>query len=189
MTLNLTNIQLAQEHAREGIDLILPETSELIWGAICFVIVAFVLNRVALPQLKATIEKREQAIQSDKENAEKARADAEKMLEEHKEQLAETRSEANRIIEDARQQAEQVRKDIIAKSEKDAEAIVERAQEQIQAERNRTVQELQSTIAEISIDLAEKVVGRSIDAGAQREMVDAYIKEVAAMSGNGDRTR
>jgi hypothetical protein len=33
------------------------------------------------------------------------------------------------------------------------------------------------------------VVGRSIDAGAQREMVDAYIKEVSAMSGNGDRTR
>jgi F-type H+-transporting ATPase subunit b len=189
MTSDLSVMPLAQEHAREGLDLILPATAELIWGAVCFVIVFVVLNRIALPQIRSAIEKREQAIQSDKENAEKAKAEADKLLEEHKQQLAETRSEANRIIEDARQQAEQVRKDIIAKSEKDAETIVQRAQEQIEAERNRTVQELQGTIAEISIDLAEKVVGRSIDAGAQREMVDAYIKEVSAMSGNGDRTR
>jgi F-type H+-transporting ATPase subunit b len=189
MTANESFIQLAQAHEREGIDLILPAPAELIWGAICFAIVLAVLSKIAFPKLREAVEKREQAIQKEKEEAENSRREADKLRDEHKQQLAETRSEANRIIEDARQQAEQVRKDIVAKAEKDAESIVERAQEQIEAERTRTVQELQGTIADMSIQLAEMVVGRSIDGSAQRELVDAYIKEVSSMEGDGSRSR
>jgi F-type H+-transporting ATPase subunit b len=178
---------LAQEHGGEepeGIDLVLPDTAELLWGAICFVVVMVVLTKVAFPMLRQAIEKREKKIQGDLEEAESARNEASKQLEEYKQQLAEARGEANRIIEEARQQAEQVRRDITAKAEKEAEAIVVRAQEQIQAERTRTVQELQSQIADFSIELAEKVVGRSLDDSSQRELVDAYIREVSGM-GNG----
>ena len=107
------------------------------------------------------------------------------MLEDYKKQVADAKGEANRIIEEARQSAEQVRKDLIAKAEQEARQITERAQEQLAAERNRTVTELQSTIADLSIELAEKVVGRTIDAASQRDMVDAYIKEVAQMSNGG----
>ena len=186
-----TGILLAQaEEEREGIDLILPAVDELVWGIICFAIVAVVLSRIAFPALRATIEKREQTIQSNLEEAEKARNDAQKQLDEYRKQLADARSESNRIIEDARQSAEQVRKDLTAKAEAEAEQIVARAQEQIEAERNRTVTELQSTIADLSIQLAEKVVGRSLDGGSQKELVDAYIKEVSQMgSSNGGRGR
>ncbi|MDQ3958360.1 MAG: F0F1 ATP synthase subunit B [Actinomycetota bacterium] len=179
----------AQEHGGEdepeGIDLVLPAAEELLWGFIVFGIVAFVLNRVLFPKIRQGIEAREQQIESDLEAAETSKADAQRQLDEYKAQLADARSEANRIIEEARGQAEQVRKDIQARAEKEAEAIVARAQETIQAERTRTVQELQGTIAAISIDLAEKVVGRSLDDQTQREFVDAYIREVAGMSGNG----
>jgi F-type H+-transporting ATPase subunit b len=184
-TLASTLLLAQEEHEREGIDLILPETAELIWGAICFVIVAFVLTRVAFPKLREVIEAREKKIQGDLESAENSKNEAQRQLDDYKKQLAEARGEANRIIEDARAAAEQVRKDIMAKAEKDADVVVARAQEQIQAERQRTIQELQSQIADLSIELAEKVVGRSLDGGSQRELVDAYIKEVAGMSSNG----
>jgi F-type H+-transporting ATPase subunit b len=183
---------LAQGHAEEpsGLDLILPETAELIWGAICFAIVAFLLSRFAFPRLRATVEAREKKIQDTLEEAERSRNEAQRVLDDYKGQLADARSEANRTIEDARRQGEEVRKDIIARAEQEAEGIVERARAQIEAERNRTVQELQGQIAELSIDLAEKVVGRSLDGQAQRELVDAYIKEVAGMgNGSGSATR
>jgi F0F1-type ATP synthase membrane subunit b/b' len=48
---------------------------------------------------------------------------------------------------------------------------------------------LQGQVAELSIELAEKVVGRSLDGEVQRELVDAYIKEVSGMSTNGDGSR
>jgi F-type H+-transporting ATPase subunit b len=178
---------LVQEHGEEqsGLDLILPATEELIWGAICFAAVAFLLSRYAFPKLRETVQARENTIQNALEETEKSKNEAQKLLEDYKKQLAEARSEANRVIEDSRRQGEEVRKEVIARAEKEAEGVVERAREQIEAERDRTVQELQGTIAELSIDLAEKVVGRSLDGQAQRDMVDAYIKEVAGMPSNG----
>jgi F-type H+-transporting ATPase subunit b len=175
------------EHAEEpsGLDLILPDMAELVWGVICFAIVAFVLMKKVFPKLRETIEAREKTIQDSLESAESSKAEAQNQLDEYKQQLAEARSESNRIIEEARQSAEQVRKDLTAKAERDAEAIVARAQEQITAERDRTVQELQSSISDITIELAEKVVGRSLDGDTQRQMVDAYIQEVSGMGGQG----
>jgi F-type H+-transporting ATPase subunit b len=178
---------LAQEEEPSGIDLILPETAELIWGIISFVVVAVLLSKFVFPKLKEVVDKRSETIQQDLEAAEASKSEAQGMLDEYKKQMADARSEANRVIEDSRQQAEQVRKDIIAKAEKDSESIVARAQEQIEAERTRAVSELQSTISNLSIELAEKVVGRSIDASAQKDLVDAYIREVAGMSPNGGR--
>ncbi|HYO60883.1 MAG TPA: F0F1 ATP synthase subunit B [Actinomycetota bacterium] len=173
------------EHEPEGIDLVLPAFEELVWGFIVFGVVAYVLNKVLFPKIRQGIEAREQKIQGDLEAAESSKADAQRELEEYRAQLADARGEANRIIEEARQQADQVRRDIEAKARKDAEEIVARAQETINAERTRTIQELQGTIAAISIDLAEKVVGRSLDDQTQREFVDAYIRDVAGMSADG----
>jgi len=176
---------LTQEEPRSGLDLILPEPAELLWGAICFALVLFLLSRYAFPRLSEAVQARERTIQEALEEAESSRSEAHKLLEDYKKQLAEARSEANRVIEDARRQAEDVRKDLIARAERDAEGIVQRAQEQLQAERNRTLQDLQGQIADFSIELAEKVVGRSLDGATQRELVDAYIREVAGMRSNG----
>ncbi|MFN2489186.1 MAG: F0F1 ATP synthase subunit B [Actinomycetota bacterium] len=176
---------LAAEAEPSGLDLILPATEELIWGAICFAVVAYLLSRFAFPRLREAVQARETTIQNALEETEKAKSDAQGLLDDYKKQLADARAEANRVIEDSRQQAEDVRRDLIARAEKDAEGVVARAREQIEAERNRTVQELQGQIADMSIDLAEKVVGRSLDGKTQRELVDAYIKEVSGMSGNG----
>jgi F-type H+-transporting ATPase subunit b len=175
--------QEGAEHAEEksGLDLILPDSAELLWGLLCFALVAFLLMRKVFPKLRETIEAREKTIQDALESAESSKQEAQGELDEYRKQLAEARSEANRIIEEARQSAEQVRKDLTAKAERDAEAIVARAQEQIEAERNRTVQELQTSISDITIELAEKVVGRSLDGDTQRQMVDAYIREVGGM--------
>ncbi len=185
MSVATTLLHLAQEgdHAEEpeGIDLILPEAAELIWGLICFLIVLYVLTKVAFPKLRETVEAREKKIQGDLEEAENAKKEARGQLDEYKQRLAEARSEANRIIEDARGQAEQVRKDIVDKANKEAEGIVARAQDQMEAERTRTVQELQRTIGDLSIELAEKVVGRTLDGDSQRDLVDAYIQEVSGM--------
>ena len=179
-------LTLAQEHSSGGgAALILPAIPELIWGAVSFVIVYLVLSRIAFPRLRSSVEARERAIRQRQEEAERAKQEADKQLEEYKRRLADARSEANRIIEDARASAEQVRKDIISKAEKDAGDIVQRAQEQMEAERARTLQNLRSTVAEMSIELAEKVVGRSIDGSTQRELVEAYIRDVSGMSTDG----
>ena len=180
---------LAAEEAEErtGLDLVLPEPAELIGGAAAFFVVALFLGWKVWPKVRDAIQKREQQIQGSLEEAERTKAEAKRQSDEYQSQLGDARSEANRIIEEARQSAEEVRKDLVARAEAEAQQIVARAQEQIAAERQRTVQELQGSIADMSIELAEKVVGRSLDAPAQREMVDAYIREVSGMQNGGGR--
>lgn len=174
-----------EEHEPTGMDLILPEPAELIWGAVAFLIVLVVLNKFAFPALRKSVEDRQQQIQTDLEAAEQAKTEAQQAKANYDKQIADARGEANRIIEEARRQAEDVRKDLITKAERDAEQITQRASEQLDAERSRTITELQSTVGDLAIELAEKVVGRALDQGTHRELVDAYIKEVGTMSGNG----
>lgn len=185
-----TILTFAQEHGEaeaepSGTDLILPAIDELIWGAVAFAIVLFVLNKYAFPKLREAVETRQNQIQTDLEAAEQAKTEAQQAKANYEQQIADARSEANRIIEEARRQAEDVRKDLIAKAERDAEQITQRASEQLDAERSRTISELQTTVGDLAIELAEKVVGRALDQGTHRELVDAYIKEVGTMSGNG----
>lgn len=172
-----------------GLDLILPPVEELIWGIIAFAVVAGLLMWKVWPKIREAIEKREAEIAGNVESAEGQRAEAQKLLDDYKAQLADARSEANKIIEEARQSAEQVRKDLLAKAEEDAKATVARAQREIEVERSRTMDELRGQVAGLAVDLAEKVVGRSLDRSAQEQLVDDYISEVSSMSGNGSGAR
>jgi F-type H+-transporting ATPase subunit b len=180
-------ILAAEAEEKSGLDLILPAGDELLWGAICFALVAFFLMKFAFPKLKEGVQKREHAIQEANDKAENSRREADKVLEDYKHQLAEARSEANKVIDEARQSADQVRADLMKKAEADAKAVVDKAQEQIEAERSRTLDQLRGEVGKLAVDLAEKVVGRSLDRSTQSQLVDDYIREVGSMSGNGSQ--
>ena len=173
----------AEEHEPTGLDLVLPDTAELIYATLAFLVVLFLLKKFAWPKIREAVETREQQIAGELSSAEGQRAEAQRLLDEYKAQLAEALAESNKIIEEARQSAEQVRKDLVVKAEADAKGIVARANEQIAAERTRSMQELQSQVAALAIDLAEKVVGRSLDRSTQGDLVNDYIAQVGSMDG------
>jgi F-type H+-transporting ATPase subunit b len=177
-----------EQPAEEEHNPILPESDELIFGTLAFLLVFVVLARYAFPRLNQGLAERREKIQGDLEKAEKARQEAEQRLARYEEQLQEARAEAGKIIDEARKTAESMRKDLVAKAEDDSRQIVARAQEEIRAERDRAVQELRHQLAEWSVDIAAKVVGESLDRDRQLELVDGYIQEVAGL-GNGRRKR
>ncbi|MGH2682115.1 MAG: hypothetical protein ACRDIX_02655, partial [Actinomycetota bacterium] len=86
----------------------------------------------------------------------------------------------------ARKTAESLRKDMLAKAEDEARQVVARAQGEIQAERDRTFEELRGHVGELTIELASRVIGQSLDRRRQAKLVDEYIDELAR-SGNGHR--
>lgn len=163
---------------------ILPDPAELIYGSIAFLLTFAVLAKFAFPALNRMLAQRSDKIQGDLEKAEQVRRKAEEELVEYRQQLAGARGEANRIIEEARKTADQLRRDLAARAEREAQTTVARAQEGIRAERNRVFQELRVQVGEIAVDLAGRVVGRSLDASSHARLIDEYIDQVAA-SGDG----
>jgi F-type H+-transporting ATPase subunit b len=166
---------------------ILPETNEIIWTVIAFVIAFFILTKFAFPAVKKGIQAREDKIRGDLERAEQARNEAEATLAQYQKQVAEARGEATRIIEEARQAAEGVRRDLIARAEADAAEVRQRAQEDSQLASSRAMSELQTQVASLSVDLAEKIVEHNLDRDTQMDLIENYINSVG--NGNGSRRR
>jgi F-type H+-transporting ATPase subunit b len=174
--------------SQQGKDLLYPKLSELILGAIAFFILFAFMYKWVIPRVNQMLEARRQKIQGDFESAEQAKTEADKMLGEYRQQLSGARDEANRIIEEARKTADAMRKDLEQRAEADAKTIVEKAQEEIRAERDRVFQELKAQVGELSLALAGRVVGESLDRDRHLRLVDDYIKELERMpasNGNG----
>jgi F-type H+-transporting ATPase subunit b len=178
----------AEEHAEETsqAEHLYPEPGELIVGLIAFLILFFFTWKWVLPRFRQVLDERGQKIQGEMEQAEATRSEAQQLLEQYRSQLAGAREESNRIIEEARATAEQLRRDLQAKAEEEAQATVARAQDEIRAERARTFQELRSQVGSIAVELAERVVGQSLDDRAHQRLIDEYIDQVAAGNGSAD---
>jgi F-type H+-transporting ATPase subunit b len=159
---------------------IVPETKEIVWAVVSFVIVFALLAWKAWPAIKKAIADREAHIRTDLERAESAKTEAETSLAEYQQQLAEARNEAGKIIEEARLAADQVRKDLIARAEGEAAELRVRAQEDIRLATERALSDLQGRVAELSIELAEKVVERNLDRDTQIALIESYINQVGS---------
>jgi F-type H+-transporting ATPase subunit b len=178
---NATDFKNALEDCNKAKSIITPAVPEMIWGGLAFAIVALVLMKYAFPLVKKSLKAREDKIRGDLEGAEKARADAEEEKRRYEASLAESRGEANRIVEEAREAAEQVRRDLIARAEADAADVRARAQEDARLAAARAMTDLQGRVADISIELAERIVERNLDRDTQLALVESYISSV----GNG----
>jgi F-type H+-transporting ATPase subunit b len=173
----------ALEDCKKAPSLLTPALSEIIWGAIAFAIVAFMLMKFAFPALKKTMKAREERIRSDLESAEQAREEARAEKARYEQQLSEGRAEAHRIVEQAREDAERVRTDLTARAETEAAEIRSRAQEDMRLVSERAMSDLQGRVTDLSIELAEKIVEHNLDHDTQTALVESYISSVG--SGNG----
>jgi F-type H+-transporting ATPase subunit b len=162
---------------------ILPELNEIIWGTFAFLILLGILWKFALPPVRDMMKQREDRIRGDLERAEQAKAEAEGVLAEYQRQLADARNEAGRIIEEARQSADQLKRDLTGRAEAEAAQIRERASQDVALATERATADLQGRMAELSIELAEKVVERSLDRDTQHSLIESYIDDL----GNGRR--
>lgn len=175
--------QISHESEEEasGIELLLPHPDELIAGLIAFVIIFFFVWKWAVPSLNKTLEARQAKIRGEYEAAEAAKVEAQSLLDDYQGQLAGAKDEAAGIVDEARVAGDQVKADIVARAEVEADQIKERAQGEIAGERERVSGELRRQVADLSIGVAEKVVGDSLDDDRQRELVDRYIDDLGGV--------
>jgi F-type H+-transporting ATPase subunit b len=175
------------DECQEAPSPILPETNEIIWGGLAFLIILGALWKFGLPAVTKAMDARTERIRSSLDEAEKAKTDAEAVRADYQRQLAEARGEAARIVEEARQQADAVRRDLTQRAEADAQDLRRRNAEQLEAERARVLGELRGQVAVLAVDAAERVVRANLDTDANRRLVEEYITSLSASGVNGGR--
>ena len=166
--------------AEEKTNPILPAWNEVIWGAISFAILFYLIARFAFPAVKKGIDARADKIRSSLDEAERTRDEADAILEQYRGQLADAKSESARIIEEARQAADKLRQDLKKQAEAEVAEIKQRAQEDISAQVERAMGDLRARVAEMTIELTEKVVQRNLDRETNLALIERFIDEAGS---------
>jgi F-type H+-transporting ATPase subunit b len=174
------------DDCQEAPNPLIPGGNEIVWGSLAFVVLLGVLWKFGLPPVRNMMKRREERIRDDLERAERARLEAEEELAQYRRQMADARNEAARILEEARQSADEVKRQIRSQAEAEAADIRARAQEDARLASERAAADLQHQVADLSIELAERIVERNLDRDTQLALVESYISQVG---GNGSRQR
>lgn len=157
---------------------ILPETNEIIWGSLAFLILLAAMIRWGFPLVRSAMTARAGKIEADLQAAERARAEAEELRRQHEAELAETQARASQIIDQARQEAGVVRADLQSRAEADIAEMRRRADAEVAAARQRALGDLQEEVNDIVVGAAERVVEQNLDRNAQRQLIENYISSV-----------
>jgi len=166
------------ERCQESPSPIMPATNELVYGGLAFLVLLGLLWKFGVPAATRMMNERADKIRNSLDEAERAKTEAETILAEYQRQLADARAESARIIEEARTDAEQVRRDTIARAEAEANELRQRNAEQVGAERDRVMGEMQGQVAALAIELAEKVVESNLDRETNTRLIENYINSV-----------
>jgi F-type H+-transporting ATPase subunit b len=168
----------AGEEADGSNALIEPIPGLMIWTLISFGITVFVLKRFAFGPIQKIIDERRQRIRESIDEADRARAEARKLLEEHKQLRANARSEAEGILSEARRVADSMAQRMKEETEVERQRRLEETRKQIDAETTRALEQIRSEVASLALIAAEKVTRAAFDRGAHKKLIEDAVGEL-----------
>src|SRR3954447_25308667 len=146
---------------------------------IVFALILLFLYKKVIPRISGMIEKRQETIRQQFEDAENAKKDAEKAKQEYTNALAETRAEISRLREEANAEKQQIIAEARSTARQEAEAVAEQERAKLATERQQVLLSLRNEIGDLAFTRAEKIVRDSLrDEERQRKLVDDFIAGV-----------
>jgi F-type H+-transporting ATPase subunit b len=171
---------MAQPEVLAADNFLIPNGT-FIFEWIVFVFVVIFIARKVYPRINEMIERRQQTIRQQFEDAEKAKSDAEKAKKEYTDALAETRKEISRLREEANAEKAQIIEEARSTARTAAAAVAEQERARLATERQQVLMSLRNEIGELAFTLSEKIVRESLrDEDRQRRLVDDFISGVGA---------
>ncbi|NDV20110.1 F0F1 ATP synthase subunit B [Pseudodesulfovibrio sp. JC047] len=143
-----------------------------------FVIFAFLLYKFGGAKIKDFFMGRRDGIKQDLDDLQTRQADAEKKLTDVESSIANMAQEKQQILDDAKAQGEAIKAAIIAKAEKDAQALTEQAKRTASNEAQAAIETIRAEMADMVVEAAEKIVAEKLSAEDHEKLVDDYLTKV-----------
>lgn len=153
----------------------------LIAQIVNFVVLLVLLRLFLYGPLMNMLAQRRERIRESLNAAEAARAEVQAANQRVEEEIAKARREGQEIIARAREAAERQAAEIVAQARRQAEVEAARLREEIAAERQQMVSELREEVAQLSLAIAQKVIGRALSTADQRALIDQFIAEAGEL--------
>ncbi|WP_283580800.1 F0F1 ATP synthase subunit B [Ligilactobacillus aviarius] len=159
------------------------------WGdflfyLIMFIIMLLIVKHFAWGPVTKMMDKRATKISNDIDSAEKARKEAEDLAAKRQTALENSRTEAAGIIDRAKQNGEQQKASIVDAANEEVKTMKANAKKDIQQEKQDALSSVKDDVAELSIEIASKIIQKELTPESQKELVDSYIEGLGKQNGN-----
>jgi F-type H+-transporting ATPase subunit b len=178
---------LAQEGGGDALIDVVPGL--MIWTIITFLIVLFVLRRLAFGRIQGLIDERRERIRQALDEADKAREEARQLRELTRQEREEAKAERDKILEETRRQVHEQSRRARAEADADLHRRLEENQRALEAENRKFREQIRRDVVELTLLASEKVTRKTLTDADQRRLIDETVKEidVARIASDGER--
>ena len=160
-------------------DLITPEIGLLFWQTIVFLVLILILAKFAWRPILGAVKEREDSINNALSSAEEARKEMQNLKADNEQLRKEARAERDAILKEARELKEKVLASATEEAQTKADMIVTQAKESIEMEKKAAMAEIKSQVANLSIEIAEKVIRKELSSKEkQHQMINEMLGDV-----------
>jgi F-type H+-transporting ATPase subunit b len=151
-----------------------------VWQTVLFLALLFLLRKYAWKPILSAVEEREDGIKNALDAADNAKKEMEALNADNERILREAKTERDAILKEAREIKDTIIAEAKAQATVEADKVMDSARVQINNEKMAAITELKNQVADLSIDIAEKVLKSELkDTDKQKEMVNNALKEAA----------
>ena len=160
-------------------ELITPNLGLVFWMTVSFSLVLFILGKFAWKPIAHTLKIREESIEEALKSAEVAKEEMAQMKSDTEQLLQEARTERDQVLKEAIAAANKIKDDAKQEAGKISGKMLEEARISIQNEKNAALNEVKSEVANISLEIAEKLLRINLkDDKSQKELAERFLKDV-----------
>jgi len=150
----------------------------MIWTIVCFLITLFVLKRYAFGPIQKGIDERRERIRASLDEADRAREEARRLLEEHRALIGRAQTDAEEILSEARHVADANERRMREELEEDRQRRLEDTRKQIEAETRRALEQIRLEVVDLSLLAASKVTRKSLDDADHKRLIEEAVGEL-----------
>ena len=160
-------------------ELLTPGTGLILWQLIVFLLLFFILSKVAWKPIISSLKERERSIQDALDTAEKARLQMSRLKSDNENLLKQAREEREKILPDARDASARIKVEAQQDAKKAADRIIDEARMAINNEKIAALKEVKAVVANLSLEVASKILRKNLsDDKAQKDLTQQYIKDI-----------
>ncbi len=155
--------------------LVIPDTGLLFWMLLSFSISFWLLAKFAWKPILKAIKNREETIENSLKAAEEAKAQMAQLKADNQKIMLEARAERDKLLQEAKEIRDKMVQQAEVEAKDRATAIIEEARIQIDNEKQNALKDIKAKVADLSIDISEKILRREL---ANKQSQESYINNL-----------
>jgi len=159
-------------------ELVSPGLGLIFWMLISFSILLFITFKFIWPAILGGLKEREEEIANSLEEAKKAREEMKSLQSDNQALIREAKNQRDEILKEAKALKEDMLREAKQLASIEGQRMVEESKKQIQQEKMAAITELKNEVAELSINIAEKLIKTELsDKNKKKDLMEKLIKE------------